>query len=76
MEIKIQFSEKEVQLIEKYAKENNVSVSKFLREAVLEKIENKLDLAIYDEAMAEHLKENSSISYSVLAQELANFEEG
>lgn len=70
MAISLRMSENEEKLVKEYAKANNITVSSLLRDAVLEKIEDDIDLEIYDKAMAEHLKEDTSISYDEMIDEL------
>jgi len=70
MAISLRMDEKEEKLIKEYAKANNITVSALLRDAVLEKIEDDIDIEIYNKAMAEHLEEDTSISYDEMADEL------
>lgn len=70
MAISLRMDEKEEKLIKEYAKANNITVSALLRDAVLEKIEDDIDIEIYDKAMAEHLEEDTSISYDEMVDEL------
>ncbi len=51
MSISIRLSEKENLLIKEYAKVYNMSVSELIRTAVLEKIEDEIDLKAYEKAM-------------------------
>jgi len=70
MAISLRLTKKEEKLIKDYAKANNITVSALLRNAVLEKIEANIDIEIYDKAIAEHLEEDTSISYDEMADEL------
>lgn len=56
MTFSLRVNEKEAQLITNYAKLKKQTVSELMRTAIIEKIEDEIDLAAYDEAMAEHLK--------------------
>jgi len=49
-------NEEEAQLITNYAKLKQKTVSEVMRTAIIEKIEDEIDLIAYEEAMAEHLK--------------------
>lgn len=62
MAISIRLDENDEKLFKAYARSNNISVSSLVRSAVLEKIEDEYDLAMYREAIAEH--EKSPITYS------------
>lgn len=48
MTISLMLSEEDTKLIKDYAKINNMSVSDFIRQAVIEKIEDEIDLDIYN----------------------------
>jgi RHH-type rel operon transcriptional repressor/antitoxin RelB len=56
MNISITLSEQEEKIVKKHAKNNNCSVSDFIRNAILEKIENEYDLKCYKKAMHEYKK--------------------
>lgn len=70
MTISLRMNDKEEALIREYAKAKNISVSSLFRESVLEKIEDEIDIELYDKAMAEHLKEDQSISFDDMMNEL------
>ncbi|GEN50039.1 MAG: DUF6290 family protein [Alkalibacterium thalassium] len=70
MTISLRMNDKEEALIREYAKAKNISVSSLFRESVLEKIEDEIDIELYDKAMAEHLKEDQSISFEDMMNEL------
>ncbi len=54
--ISLRLDSKEDLLIKTYAKAKNISVSELLRNAVIEKIEDEIDLQIFDAALAETKK--------------------
>lgn len=56
MNISIRLSEKESELIRKYAELNNTTVSDVMRQAILSKIEDEFDIFLYDEAYKEFQK--------------------
>jgi len=49
--ISIRLSEKEDLLVRNYAKMHCLSVSDLIRSSVIEKIENEIDLKLFDEAL-------------------------
>lgn len=51
MAISLRMSDEEERVLREYAKMKAMTVSEVLREAVLEKIEDEIDLVSYDEAM-------------------------
>ena len=56
MVISVRLSDKDAKLLKAYADMNNISLSDFIRNAVLEKIEDEYDLKAYYEAMKEYKK--------------------
>lgn len=63
MAISIRLDERDEKLFRNYAESNNMSISELVRNAVLEKIEDEYDLALYYEALAEY--EKNPVSYSL-----------
>lgn len=62
MTISVRLNDADAELIKEYAKLNHMSVSELVRQAVLEKIEEEYDLAMYYEAKAEH--ERNPVTHS------------
>lgn len=62
MTISLRLSEQDAMLFKKYAELNNITVSELVRQSVMERIEDELDLQAYDKAMEEY-KENP-VTYS------------
>ena len=60
--IQARVSGEESELIMQYVKAKKISVSDLIREAVLEKIEDEIDLKLYEEAMAEY--KNNPLTYT------------
>ena len=70
MAVSVRLSEKEDLLIRNYARLNNISVSELFRRAVLEKIEDEIDLKAYEKAMAEYKKNPVTYTLDEVAKEL------
>lgn len=70
MALSVRMSQEEEKLIKEFAATYNVSVSSLIRTAVLEKIEDEIDIDLYDRAMAEHLNKDESISFEEMVSEL------
>ena len=49
--ISLRLDERDHELIRRYAAINNISMSKLMRDAVIEKIEDDLDTALFDQAI-------------------------
>lgn len=70
MAISIRLSDKDTELIKRYAKLNNISVSDLARIAVLEKIEDEYDLRVCEEAMEEYKVNPKTYSLEEVEKEL------
>lgn len=73
MAISLRVSAEDEQLIKHYAKIHNVTISEFIRNAVLEKIEDELDLITYKKAMKEYNENPQTFSHEEVKKML--FEE-
>ena len=54
MTISLRLSEKDATLFKKYAELNNITMSELVRQSVMERIEDELDLQAYENAMKEY----------------------
>lgn len=68
--ISLRLSEDEDKLIRNYAEIRGISISDLLRDVALEKIENDIDISIYNEAMKKHEKDLQDISFDEMIKEL------
>ena len=57
MTISLRLNTDEAKLINDYAKLKKQTVSEIMRNAVIEKIEDEIDLMAYEEAMAEYMND-------------------
>ena len=62
----------ECELIKNYAKLNNVTVSEFVRETVLERIEDEYDLDAYEKAMDDFKKNPKTYSIDEIKEDLGH----
>ena len=62
--ISLRLSDEDKILFENYAKFNNVSLSKMIKNAVIEKIEDEYDLKIAENSYEEYLKDGKK-SYPI-----------
>ncbi|HHX97185.1 MAG TPA: ribbon-helix-helix protein, CopG family [Clostridia bacterium] len=72
--ITLRINDDENRLIRSYAKANNISISELMRQSVLEKIEDEIDLKIYNQAMKEHKENPQDISFDEMMNELGFYE--
>lgn len=70
--ISLRIDDYEYKLIKEYAKTKNISVSALIRSSVLEKIEDEIDLGLYNQAMKEHIEHTQSISFEDMIKELSD----
>lgn len=70
MSISIRLNEQENEMIKTFAKINNMSVSEFIRKAVMVRIEDEIDLQDYQKAMADFKKNPVTYSMEEVAKEL------
>lgn len=61
--ITLRMNDRENSLVRNYAKANNMSISELVRQSVLEKIEDEIDLNIYKLTIQEHKKQAEDISF-------------
>ena len=70
MAISLRLSEEDTKLIKDYAKVNNMSVSDLIRQAVIEKIEDEIDLAAYNKAIEAYRKNPKTYTLEEVEKEL------
>ena len=70
MTISLRLSEEDTNLIKDYAKINNMSVSDLIRQAVIEKIEDEIDLAAYNKAVEAYKKNPKTYTLEEVEKEL------
>lgn len=61
MTISLRLSEEDAKLNKDYAKINNISVSDLIRQAVIEKIEDEIDLTAYNKVVKEVYSKSESV---------------
>ena len=71
MTISLRLSEEDTKLIEDYARANNLNVPDFIRQAVIEKIEDEIDLTVYRRALDESEKNPKTYTLYEVEKELA-----
>ena len=72
--ITLRIKDEENQLIRDYAKAKNISVSELIRQSVVNKIEDEIDLEIYNQAIKEHKKDPKDISFDEMMDGLELYE--
>ena len=61
--ISLRFDEADGELVRSFAKLKNISISELIRQAVIERIEDEIDLAAFEKARAEY--EKDPVTYSL-----------
>lgn len=70
MAISLRLSNSETELIKSYAKLHGVTISDLFRQAVLDKIEDELDLQAYNKSMEEFRKDPTTYTQEEVEKEL------
>ncbi len=70
MTISLRLSDEDTKLIKDYAKINNMSVSDLIRKAVIEKIEDEIDLDAYNKATKKFKKNPKTYTLDEIEKEL------
>ena len=70
MAISIRLNDDDANLIKKYAELHNMTVSELVRKSVIGRIEDELDLATYEKAMADYKKNPATYSMEEVEKEL------
>lgn len=68
--ISLRMDEEDAKLIKEYAKAKNITVSALFRNAVLEKIEDEIDLELYNTAMKQHIENLQVLSFDEMMKEI------
>jgi len=66
--IQARLSDDEAKFVRDYAKISGVSTSTLIRDAVFEKIEGSLDLALYAKAMKQHETDPDPVSFDKMME--------
>ena len=69
--ITVNINDKALEVLENYAERKDISVSEFIRRAVLEKLEDLEDIEAADKAYAEYLKNPVTIPWEEAAAKWA-----
>lgn len=68
--ITLRINDDDNKLVRDYAKANNITISDLIRDSVLEKIEDDIDLKLYNQAMKDHEENPQDISFDEMMTEL------
>ncbi|MBO5493540.1 MAG: CopG family transcriptional regulator [Pyramidobacter sp.] len=68
--ISLRFDEADGELVRSFAKLKNISVSELIRQAVIERIEDEIDLAAFEKARAEFAKNPVTYSHEEVKKRL------
>ena len=68
--ITLRINDRDNKLVRDYAKANNITISDLIRDSVLERIEDDIDLKLYDQAMKDYKENPQDISFNEMMTEL------
>ena len=70
MTISVRLSEKDTELIKNFATLHGITVSELIRQAVLERIEDEIDIQAYQQAMEEYRANPVTYTHEEIAKML------
>ena len=70
MTVSLRLTDEDSALIKKYAELNGMSVSDLIRQSVMDRIENELDLSAYEKALAEYRTDPVTYTLDEVEREL------
>ena len=68
--ITLRINDDDNKLVRDYAKANNITISDLIRDSVLERIEDDIDLKLYNQAMKDYRENSQDISFDEMMTEL------
>jgi hypothetical protein len=68
--VSLSMSDDEIRLLKDYIKLRNISISDFIKENVLDKIESEVNLSTYNQALKEYNSDKISYSHDDVKEEL------
>ncbi|MCQ4090546.1 type II toxin-antitoxin system RelB family antitoxin [Exiguobacterium sp. LL15] len=68
--ISVRLDDQDTRLIKEYAKAKNITISTLVRDAVLDCIEDEIDLQLYHDSMTTYRKKSEAISFDDMMKEL------
>lgn len=75
MTICVRLNDADTELVRKYAELNAVSISDLVRKALMEKIEDEIDLKLWEEAMTEYRQNPVTYSHEEVKRMLLETDE-
>lgn len=68
--ISVHFNDKDTRIIKEYAKAKNMIISALVRDAVLERIEDEINMQLFHDSKAAHCKQSKAITFDDMMNEL------
>ncbi|KNH35617.1 type II toxin-antitoxin system RelB family antitoxin [Exiguobacterium acetylicum] len=68
--ITIRLNDKEIHLIKEYAKAKGIMISALVRETILDRLEDDIDLQLYRDAKEAHENQSKALSFDDMMKEL------
>ncbi|MDO4920918.1 MAG: DUF6290 family protein [Phascolarctobacterium sp.] len=68
--ISVRLNDQDSEFIKKYAEFKNISISELIRQAVIERIEDEIDIRAYNKAMEEYRKNPVTYTLDEIEKEL------
>ena len=68
--ISVRLNAEDTRIIKAYAKAKNMTISELVRDTVLERIQDEIDLQLHHDSRAAHHKQSKSITFDDMMNEL------
>ena len=68
--LSVRLNAEDTRIIKAYAKAKDITISKLVRDAVLERIEDEIDLQLYHDSKAAHHNQSNAITFDDMMDKL------
>ncbi len=70
MNLSLDLTEEEIAMLEKYAYKNNISAAEFVKNTILERIKDEMDMEVYETAIKTYSSNPRTYTHSSVMREL------
>ena len=70
MNLSLDLTEEEIAMLERYAVKNNISTAEFVKNTILERIKDEMDMEVYETAMKTYSRNPRGYTHSSVMREL------
>ena len=70
MNLSLNFTEEEIAMLGKYAVKHNISTTEFIKNAILERIKDEMDMEVYETAIKSYNRNPLTYTHASVMREL------